>query len=49
MEKIPADAFRIPPPPNGPAPGEPVQGGHHMMMGHKPKPHHRQQRYQNIY
>jgi peptidylglycine monooxygenase len=49
VEKIPADAFRIPPPPNGPAPGEPVQGGHHMMMGHKPKPHHRQQRYQNIY
>jgi len=49
VEKIPADAFRIPPPPNGPAPGEPLQGGHHMMMGHKTKPHHRQHRYQNIY
>jgi peptidylglycine monooxygenase len=40
IDKIPADAFRIPPPPNGPAPGEPLQGGHHMMMQHKQKIHH---------
>jgi peptidylglycine monooxygenase len=49
VEKIPADAFRIPPPPNGPAPGEPIQGDHHMMMEHKIKPHNRQHRYQYIY
>ncbi|CAF1118002.1 unnamed protein product [Rotaria sp. Silwood1] len=45
VDKIPEDAFRIPPPPNGPAPGEPLQGGHHMMMQHAAKPHKRQYRY----
>jgi peptidylglycine monooxygenase len=49
VEKIPEDAFRIPPPPNGPAPGEPIQGGHHMMMQHKTKPRNRKHRYQYVY
>lgn len=35
VDKIPDDAFSIPPPPNGPEPGEPIQGGHHMMMQHQ--------------
>ncbi|CAF1422441.1 unnamed protein product [Adineta steineri] len=47
IDKIPASAFRIPPPPNGPAPGEPIQGGHHMMMQHKTKPRRRE--YRNKY
>lgn len=47
VDNIPDSAFRIPPPPNGPAPGEPIQGGHHMMMQHKVKPHRRN--YQNIF
>jgi len=41
VDNIPEDAFRIPPPPNGPAPGEPLQGGHHMMMQHKQPIHNR--------
>jgi len=46
VDKIPEEAFRIPPPPNGPAPGEPVQGGHHMMMQHhEEKPRRQQFRY----
>jgi len=49
VDRIPENAFRIPPPPNGPAPGEPLQGGHHMMMQHKTKPHKRQQRYQYVF
>ena len=49
IDKIPEDAFRIPPPPNGPAPGEPLQGGHHMMMQHKTKPHKRQYRYRYVF
>jgi len=49
IEKIPADAFRIPPPPNGPAPGEPIQGGHHMTMQHKTKPHRRNYRQQYVF
>ncbi|CAF1189147.1 unnamed protein product [Adineta steineri] len=33
VDKIPGNAFSIPPPPNGPAPGESLQNGtHHMMM-----------------
>jgi len=48
IDKIPEDAFRIPPPPNGPAPGEPLQCGHHMMMQHKEKPHQRQFRYRYV-
>jgi len=49
VDKIPENAFRIPPPPNGPAPGEPLLGGHHMMMQHKTKPHKRQSRYQYVF
>merc|ERR1712110_1234181 len=47
IEKIPASAYRIPPPPNGPEPGEPIQGGHHSTMHHKSKPnkHHRRFQY----
>ncbi|CAF2953818.1 unnamed protein product [Rotaria sp. Silwood2] len=45
VDKIPEDAFRIPPPPNGPAPGEPLQGGHHMMMQHEERPRKKQYRY----
>ncbi|CAF0874637.1 unnamed protein product [Rotaria sp. Silwood1] len=49
VEKIPENAFRIPPPPNGPAPGEPIQGGHHMTMQHKPKSRKRQNRFNYIF
>ncbi|CAF0944718.1 unnamed protein product [Rotaria sordida] len=49
VDKIPENAFRIPPPPNGPAPGEPLQGGHHMTMQHKTNPRKRQNRFKYIF
>ncbi|CAF3136690.1 unnamed protein product [Rotaria socialis] len=50
VDKIPETAFRVPPPPNGPAPGEPLLGGHHhMTMQHKANPRKRQHRYQYIF
>ena len=49
VDKIPESAFRIPPPPNGPAPGEPIQGGHHTVMQHKTSPRKREHRYQYIF
>lgn len=49
VEKIPENAFRIPPPPNGPAPGQSLHGDHHTMMQHKANPQKRQHRYQFIY
>ena len=49
MDKIPENAFRIPPPPNGPAPDQPLQGVHHMAKQHKTKSHNRQYRYQYMF
>lgn len=40
VDKIPSDAFRVPPPPNGPGPNEKLHGSHHMMSQHE-KPHRR--------
>ncbi|CAF1561509.1 unnamed protein product [Rotaria magnacalcarata] len=48
VDKIPEDAFHIPPPPNGAAPGGNLQGGHHMMMQHKEQSHKRRFHYESI-
>jgi peptidylglycine monooxygenase len=47
-DKIPEDAFRIPPPPNGPEPGAPLQGGHHSMMKLQERPHKQQHIYRYV-
>ncbi|CAF1086524.1 unnamed protein product [Adineta ricciae] len=42
VDKIPSEAFRIPPPPNGPVPGQVMQHDHHTMTEQK-KPFQRRQ------